>query len=460
MEVVFERCAGLDVHKANVVACVRVGGDGKARDRSEVRTFGTMMHDLEALRDWLKSEAVTHVGMESTGVYWKPIWNVLEDHFELLLCNAQQVKAVPGRKTDVKDCEWLARLLQHGLLPRSFVPPREQRELRDLTRYRVKLSGQRTAEINRIQKILEDTNIKLGDVASDVMGASGRAMLTALIAGETDPNRLANLAKMSLRGKIPALRRALRGKFTEHHRFVLGMHYDAVVAIEAAIHKLDARVAQLTGQDPPRPGSRSPKEDDTPLFANPTDGTSPLPPQATPPSPEQSTTGALSMREAIELLDSIPGINTRLAEDLVAEVGPDMSRFRSASALAAWAGMCPANNESAGKKRASGTRKGNTWLRRALGIAAASASRMSGTILAARYRRIAKRRGAMRAVVAVGHTVLRIAYYLLTTRQPYTELGADFYDRLDTARQLRYHQRRIDELKTHLPAPPKTIEAA
>lgn len=452
MDVVFERCAGLDVHKANVVVCVRVPG---RKGAGEVRTFGTMTHDLEALRDWLVAERVTHVAMESTGVYWKPIWNVLEDHFELLLCNAKQVKQVPGRKTDVKDCEWLAKLLQHGLLTSSFVPERELRDLRDLTRYRVKLAGQHTAEVNRIQKILEDANIKLGDVASDVMGASGRAMLRALIAGETDVVKLAELAKKSLRAKIPQLRKALAGKLTAHHRFILGMHFDAVLAVEASIDKLDARIAEITGQGGPTPPAGG-IADAGPLFESTRSDESPLgPAEAAPADPSPP----LSTADAIKLVATVPGISTKLAEDIVAEIGTDMRRFPTSGALASWAGMCPSNNESAGKKLPGRVKKGSCWLRRALGIAAVAGGRQNDSSLATRYRRLGKRRGKNRAVVAVGHTILRVIYFLLSGRQPYAELGADFYDRQNTARQLRYHERRLQELKGLLPSDPEAPAA-
>lgn len=399
-----------------------------------------MTHDLERLRDWLVAERVTHVAMESTGVYWKPIWNILEDHFELLLCNAKQVKQVPGRKTDVKDCEWLAKLLQHGLLSPSFVPDRELRDLRDLTRYRVKLTAQHTAEVNRIQAVLEDANLKLGDVASDVMGVSGRAILQALIAGEADPVKLANLAKRSLRSKIPQLRAALAGKITEHHRFILGMHFDAVLAIEAAIARLDARVAQITGQPPTPPSGE--RKDDAPLFE---------PPPTPPPTDQRlASDNPLSMAQAIALVATVPGVSTRLAEDILAEIGPDMSRFPTAAALCSWAGMCPGNNQSAGTKRSGRATKGSRWLRRALGIAGASAGRLKNSFLASRYRRLSKRRGKKRAVVAAGHALLRVIYFVLTHRQAYFELGADYYDRTNTTRQLRYHERRVQELKSHM----------
>ena len=443
MDVVHERCAGLDVHKANVVACVRVASDGGA-PRSRVRTFGTATRDLEALTKWLSSEEVTHVAMESTGVYWKPIWNILEEQFELLLCNARDVKQVPGRKTDVKDCEWLARLLQHGLLPSSFVPCREQRDLRDLTRYRAKLTDARTSEANRLHKVLEDANLKLSTVASDVLGASGRSMLEAIIAGETDPDRLADLAQKRMRGKIPTLRFALCGRVREHHRFMLRSHLDVIDSFDARIRALDLRIAELTRPtlQPPTPE----RPETVPLFSDPGSSATPSSPQPVPPEQPQARTPA-SWGEAIRLLDTIPGVSTRLAEDIVAEIGADMTRFPSHAHLSSWAGMCPGNNESAGKRTSSKTRKGDHWLRRALGIAASSSTRQTTTSFSGRYRRIAKRRGGGRALVAVGNAILRTAYFLLSARQEYHELGADYHDRRDTERQLRYHRQRVQQLE-------------
>jgi transposase len=446
MDIVFESCAGLDVHKANVVACVRVPAPGRKGYRSTVNTFGTTMRDLEELRKWLQEEGVTHVAMESTGVYWKPIWNVLEDAFELILCNARDVKQVPGRKTDVKDCEWLAQLLHHGLLRGSFVPPRIQRDLRDLTRYRAKLTAAKSAEINRVQKILEDANLKLGDVASDVLGLSGRAMLDAIVAGETDPHRLADLAKHVLRKKIPQLRIALRGTIHDHHRFMLRMHLEQIDAFDARIAELDTRIkAVLDAQDPPPPAPPPDggKRDQLPLFEPGPAAHEPLP--STPERPADM--GKLSYREAVVLLDSIPGLSTQAAQAVVAEIGPDMTRFPSAAHLASWGGMCPGNNTSAGKKTSSKTKKGDAWLKRILGIAAATVGRQRKTFLSAKYARLAKRRGAKRAQVAVGHSILRIAYFILTNRQPFKELGANYYDRRDTERQIHSLRKRLAALE-------------
>lgn len=451
MDVVFESCAGLDVHKANVVACVRIPAVGRKGHRTSVRTFGTTTDGLESLRKWLQDEGITHVAMESTGVYWKPVWNVLEDAFELLLCNARDVKQVPGRKTDVADCEWLAQLLHHGLLRASFVPPRFQRDLRDLTRYRTQLTGARTAEVNRVQKVLEDANVKLGDVASDIMGQSGRAMLDAIVAGETDPSRLADLAKHLLRKKTKELRVALRGKILDHHRFMLRMHLQQIDAIDKQIAELETRLKTvLDADDPPPPQPEDRKRDQLGLFEPP----APAPVDTASAPPEvRGQTGKLSCRRAVVLLDSIPGLSVQAAQAVVAEIGPDMTRFATAGHLASWAGMCPGNNTSAGKKTSSKTKKGDAWLKRILGIAAATVGRQRDTFLSAKYRRLAKRRGAKRAQVAVGHAILRIAHFMLTSGQPFTELGANYYDRRDTERQVKNLRKRLAALEALINVP-------
>jgi transposase len=316
MEVVYERCCGLDVHKQSVVACRIVPGpDG--RPRKQVRTFGTMTADLLELADWLTTAAITHMAMESTGVYWKPIWNLLEGSFELVLANARHIKAVPGRKTDVRDCEWIADLLRHGLLRSSFVPDRAQRELRELTRYRTSLVRERTAEANRLQKTLEGANIKLAVVATDILGVSGRAMLAALVDGATDTAAMADLAKGRLREKIPHLEQALAGRFGSHQRFMVAQQLAHLDFLDEAIAKVSTEVAERVREHEP----------------------------------------------AIAHLDTIPGIGRYVAEALVAEIGTDMMRFPTANHLASWAGMCPGNNESAGKRRSGKTRKGSPWLR-------------------------------------------------------------------------------------------------
>lgn len=399
METLFARCAGLDVHSKTVVACRRIlGPDGKLD--KEVRSFGTTTSQLEALAQWLQEGGVTHVAMESTGVFWKPIWNVLEERFEVLLVNARNIKKVPGRKTDVRDCEWIAQLLQCGLLSASFVPPPAIRELRDLTRHRAKLIDQHTAVANRVHKTLEDANIKLGTVASDILGVSGRAMLKAMVAGEKDPEKIAGLARQRLRAKIPALREALHGRLTEHHRFLLGSLLEQLNFLEKQIGTLDERIGEKT-----RPFEAS-----------------------------------------IAGLDSIPGIAMRGATNILAEIGPDMGVFPSAAHLASWAAICPGNDESAGKRKSGATAKGNRWLRRALVEAAWAAVRTRNTYLAAQYRRIAARRGKRRAIVAVAHTILVAAYHILSNQCCYQELGADYFLRLDPQRITRGLVRRLEKL--------------
>ncbi len=336
MDTLYPRCAGIDVHKGNVVVCVRCC-DRPGKVFEEIRTFSTMTRDLLALADGLVGHAVTHVAMESTGVYWKPVFNILEGGVHVLLVNAEHIKQVPGRKTDVKDCQWIAQLLQCGLLKASFVPPQPIRELRDLTRQRTQLIQERAAAANRIQKVLEDANVKLASVATDVLGVSGRDMLEALIAGETDPEKLADLARKRLREKIPALQLALQGRVTDHHRFLLRMHLDHVTHLEELIGRLGARI-----------------EDALAPFA-----------------------------EAVEQLQTIPGVSQRVAETVVAEIGTNMEQFPSAAHLASWAGMCSGNNESAGTRRSGRTTKGDRWLKRILVQAAWAASHTKGTYLAA-----------------------------------------------------------------------------
>jgi transposase len=399
MEPLYPCCAGLDVHKDSVVACVRrVGKAGRAT--KEIRTFGTTTAELLALVDWLGQEGVTHAAMESTGVYWKPVFNILEGHAEVILVNAQHIKQVPGRKTDVKDCEWLAQLLQHGLLKASFVPPAPTRELRDLTRHRTQLVRQAASVSNRIQKVLEDANIKLGSVASDVLGESGRDMLQAIIAGETDPDTLAKLARGRMRAKIPALRLALRGRVTDHHRFLLQLLLDQLGSLEGLIGRLGARIEEAVA------------------------------PSA----------------EAVERLRTIPGVNQRIAETVLAEVGTRMEQFPTAGHLASWAGMCPGNNESAGKRRSGKTTKGDRWLRGMLVQAAWAASHTKETYLATKYHSLSRRRGRKRALVAVGHKILIIIYNVLKHDVPYKELGGDFLNRLEPARMTRQLVRRLEKL--------------
>ncbi len=394
MDVLVERCCGLDVHKRTVVACLLTADPG-SRPTKEIRSFATLTKGLLALRDWLAAAGCTHVAMEGTGVYWKPVYNLLEGQFTLILANAQHIKAVPGRKTDVKDCEWIADLLRHGLLRASFVPDRNQRELRELTRYRSSLVQEHAAEVNRLQKTLEGANIKLASVASDVLGVSGRAMLQALVAGETDPSVLAGLARGSLIDKRADLEQALRGRMGAHQRFLLGEQLRHVEALEASIARVSAEIEERLNP-----------------FA-----------------------------EALDRLDAIPGVGRRTAEVLVAEIGVDMSRFPSAAHLASWAAMCPGNNESAGKRKSGRTRRGSPWLRSALVEAARAAQRTKGTYLGAQYRRLKARQGGKRAAIAVGHSILISAYHILGGRQDYIDLGEQHWQQTAKRREHRMAER-------------------
>jgi transposase len=392
MDVVLERCAGVDIGKDEVVACVRTPGPGGRGRRKDTRTFPSFTGGLEAMADWFAAEGVTEVVMEATGSYWKPVWYVLEERaFELKLVNAAHVKIVPGRKSDVLDAEWLAELLEHGLLRGSFVPPATIRELRDLTRYRKRLIQAHTAECQRIQKTLEDAGIKLDSVASDVLGVSGRAMLAALVAGERDPEVLAELAKGRLRKKIPELRQALRGRFRDHHGLLIGLCLDHTAHIEAAIATLDERI-------------------DAVFAANTSDAGVPF-------------------EQARDRLDTIPGVGKRAAECIIAEIGVDMSRFPSAAHLASWAGMAPGNNITGGKRGSGKTTKGDVWLRDILTQCAWAAARTHDTYLAAQFWRLARRIGKKKAAIAVGHSILVIAYHLMDREQDYADLGAGYFIR-------------------------------
>lgn len=374
MNVVIERCCGIDVHKRAVTACcltTRAGGE----TAKAVRSFETMTDGLLALGDWLEGLGITDVAMESTGVYWKPLWNLFEERFTLLLVNAQHVKAVPGRKTDVGDAEWLADLLRHGLLRGSFVPDRAGRELRELTRYRSSLVRERSAEVNRLQKTLEGANIKLASVAADVTGVSARAMLTELAGGQTDAATLAELARGSLRLKRPLLERALAGRMSAHQRFMVQQHLTHIDGLDEQIAALSAEIAERL-----RP-----------------------------------------FEAELAILDSIPGIGRWSAEVMVAEMGTDMRRFPTAGHLASWAGMCPGNDQSAGKRRSGRTRRGSPWLRATLTEAAYAAGRSKGTLLSARYHRLIGRRGKKKTAIAVGRTILELSHHLLSTRQRYTD---------------------------------------
>ena len=381
MDVVYTQCAGLDVHKKTVVAAIIVP-DGQGGLHKETRTFGTMTVDLLALSDWLMGHGVTHAAMESTGEYWKPPFNILESNFEVMLVNAQHVKAVPGRKTDINDAEWLADLLRHGLLRASFIPPVGQRELRELTRHRSNFVRERATLVNRVQKVLESANIKLASVASDVMGVSGRAMLAALIEGHASPTEMADLAKGKLREKREQLVKALEGRVKPHHRFILTELLCQIDNVEEAVSHFDEQIQLL----------------------------------------------CVPFEAAIALLDTIPGVARQTAEIIVSEIGIDMNRFPSAAHLAAWAGVAPGNNESAGKRRSGKTRKGNQALGVALNQAAHGAAHTKGTYLSAQYHRLAGRRGKKKAIMAVAHSILVIAYHLIKRQEPYRELGGDYFD--------------------------------
>lgn len=379
MEVVYERCCGLDVHKNTVVACAIIPGS------IETKTFGTMTKNLMEMLDWLTQKGCTHVAMESTGVYWKPIYNLLEaSDITTLVVNAQHIKSLAGRKTDVKDAGWIAKLLRHGLLQGSYIPNRDQRELRELIRYRRSLIQERAREVNRIQKVLEGANIKLASVVSDIMGASARNMLEAISQGVNDVTQLSQMAQKRMKNKKSEIEEALQGVVNPHQRHMLASQIRHISFLEEEIAGLDREVEERT----------------------------------------------VNLKEALELLDTIPGVGKRTAEQIIAEVGSDVSRFPTAAHLASWAGLAPGNNESAGKRKSGRTRKGNASLRVALVEAATAATKKAGThYLSAQFRRIVVRRGKNRAIVAVAHTILVIAYHILKKRTPYEELGADYFDK-------------------------------
>src|SRR5437588_1294772 len=400
MHVVYERCAGLDVHKRTVVSCAKTL-DATGGLQKESRTFSTMTSGVLCMGDWLKTLGVTHVAMESTGVFWKPIYNLLEGHFELLVVNAQHLKAVPGRKTDVRDAEWIADLLQHGLLRPSFVPTAQQRVLRDLTRQRTSLLQERARVINRLQKVLEDANIKLAAVATDVLGKSARAMLEALLKEEeVDPAELSQLALGKLRAKREQLEQALTGYLKPHHRLLIREHLAHIDSVDAATSRLSQEIAERM-----RP-----------------------------------------YEHWLQRLETIVGIKRRLAEVILAEIGTDMRRFPSARHLASWAGMCPGNDESAGKRHSGRTRKGNPWLRTALVEAAHAAIHTKDCYLSAQYHRLVVRRGGKKATIAVGHTLLVIVYHVLAEEKDYKELGGNYFDEWDRQAVQKRLVRRLEKL--------------
>jgi transposase len=421
MEVLYARCAGLDVHKKTVRVCLLIR-DEQGKSRKEFRTYSTTTQDVLNLLDGLLEQECTHVALEGTGVYWKPIYNLFEGHIEVLVVNAQHIKAVPGRKTDTKDAEWIADLLQHGLLKASFIPSAPQRELRELTRYRVKLTEERAREVNRAQKTLEGTNLKLGDVVSDVMGKASRMILSAIADGESDSTRLASLAVGRVRANREQLEAALTGTVSEHHRFLLREHLTQIEHLEQAVERITAEIARrFAPPEPPTDDEADPLEKRESVEETERQG------QTNPPPSKPR----VSWDEAIILLDSIPGINERAAAGILAEIGVNMGQFPRAAHLASWAGVCPGNHESAGKRLSGKTRKGNPWVRRLLLQAAHVVARQKSGYLAAHYHRIAARRGKKRAGMAVAHSILVIIYHLLQDGVPYEEHGETFFEERD-----------------------------
>lgn len=399
MNIIHNICCGIDVHAKTVVVCLIKHG------KKQIRTYSTMTDDLLALSDWLTSEGCKHVAIESTGVYWKPVFNILEGSLEVILVNARHVKTVPGRKTDVRDCEWLADLLRHGLLRASFIPPLPTRELRELTRHRHTLVRDQTAVTNRIIKLAESANIKLAQVASNALGVSGRAMLRALARGEQNTTKMAELARGPLREKQGQLRRALRGNLTRSQRFVLTELLNQLEQLEAAVARVSGEISQQI------------EENSDPF-----------------------------VKEAVRLLQTIPGVGEHVAEVIVSEIGTDMTRFPSDKHLSSWAGMCPGNNESAGKRKSGKTTKGSNYLRAALTQAGWAASHTKATYLAAQHKKLARRIGKKKALVAVGHSILVIAYHILKNRASYRELGGDYFDRQNVELQRARYIRKLEAL--------------
>ncbi len=429
LPILYRRVAGLDVHKKTVVA-TRMRVTDEDRAEWETQTFGTTTPDLLQLHDWLLEWQVSDAAMESTGDYWKPVYNVLEDTFELLVVNAKHVKHVPGRKTDVKDSEWLAELMMHGLLKASFIPSRPQRALRDMTRYRTTLVQERTRLVNRVQKLLEGANIKLSSVATDIMGMSARAMLAEIAAGRANARFLADLARGRLRAKIPQLEKALTGLVMPHHRFLLAKQLVHIDFLDEQIEEISAEIGrQLEAM------SRLPEGSESETGRGPAEGC--IAGEGQPP---------LSWLEAVALLDTIPGVDRRTAEKMLAEMGLDMSRFPTAGHLATWAGLAPGNHQSGGKRYSGRTTKGNKAMTTTMVMAAWAAVRTKDTFLKARYHRLAARRGKKRAIVAVAHSMLVSAWHMLTYEQAYQELGGDYFDERKKEAKVGYYIRRLEKL--------------
>jgi len=442
MRIIYETVAGIDVHKKMVVAC-RMRVTEQQRVEWETQSFGTMTGELLGLHDWLSEWGCQQVAMESTADYWKPVYNLLEGEFEVFLVNAQHVKKVPGRKTDAKDAEWLAELMLHGLLKASFIPAKPQRVLRELTRYRGTLVRERAQVVNRVQKLLESANIKLGNVVTDVLGVSARAMLEGLIAGQSDVQALAELAKGRLRTKRPALEAALTGVVEAQHRFILAQQLAHIDFLDEQIEQFNQEIGQQLERmsQPPDPASSGPGPDNSE------------------PQPPAQTVKPLNWTAAVSTLDTMPGVDVRVAEGMLAEMGLQMSQFPTSDALTAWAGLAPGNNESGGKRYSGRTRKGNQPLRNLMIQAAWAASRTQGTFLKARYHRLAARRGKKRAIVALARSMLVSAWHMLTSGQPYQELGEDYYDQRRKETKVTYLTKQLTKLGFAVTLDPLPVSA-